>query len=318
MEWIIVKFLDEDEVEAVPLKWITADRKYCYFPSLKENIKQAIKDCLDIKPNWQKYKIDIISRKSYTKFATATAKASKACFVSDLSEYENENLSTKRQSIKNTFYGYTDTESSETERETSSPHEIPVHPDINNFNEIDIATCPIIIEGQLEQQMLRYLISNNKILKELREEIYQFQEKLNDIINQISNTDTIIDNKIMEKLPLSTLEELDIYENELRNENSIKKLATGLARLGGSNYKECTRRIMSKVMTDELESHFSYKGHKSKKNFSKLQISIAVLAFFLVLDTVKIYDKKETSIKEMESVIAIWLSKTPERLKKKE
>lgn len=72
--------------------------------------------------------------------------------------------------------------------------------------------------------MLRYLISNNKILKELREEIYQFQEKLNDIINQIGNTDTIIDNKIMEKLPLSTLEELDIYENELRNENSIKKL----------------------------------------------------------------------------------------------
>jgi len=72
--------------------------------------------------------------------------------------------------------------------------------------------------------MLRYLISNNKILKELREEIYQLQEKLNDIINQIGNTDTIIDNKIMEKLPLSTLEELDIYENELRNENSIKKL----------------------------------------------------------------------------------------------
>jgi len=28
----------------------------------------------------------------------------------------------------------------------------------------------------------------------------------------------------MEKLPLSTLEELDIYENELRDENSIKKL----------------------------------------------------------------------------------------------
>ncbi|CAL1685189.1 unnamed protein product [Lasius platythorax] len=115
----------------------------------------------------------------------------------------------------------------------------------------------------------------------------------------------------MEKLPLSTLEELDIYENELRNENLIKKLATGLARLGGSNYKECTRRIMSKVMTDELASHFSYKGHKSKKNFSKLQISIAVL------DAVKIYDKKETSIKEMESVIVIWLSKAPERLKKK-
>jgi len=143
MEWIIVKFLDEDEVEAVPLKWITADRKYCYFPSLKENVKEAIRDCLDIKPNWQKYKIDIISRKSYTKFATATAKASKACFVSDLSECENGSLSTKRQPIKNTFYGYTDAES-ESERETS-PREIPLHPDINNFTEVDIATCPIII-----------------------------------------------------------------------------------------------------------------------------------------------------------------------------
>lgn len=39
--------------------------------------------------------------------------------------------------------------------------------------------------------------------------------------------------------------------------------------------------------------------------------------FLLVLDAVKLYDKKDTSIKEMESVIAIWLSKASERLKTK-
>lgn len=60
--------------------------------------------------------------------------------------------------------------------------------------------------------------------------------------------------------------------------------ATALARLGGTNYKECIRRIMSKVMTDELASYFSCKGHKNKKNFSQLQICVAILGIVIKFD----------------------------------
>ena len=101
MEWVIVRFFNEDEVEAIPLKWITEDKKYYYFPSLKENVKKAIKYCFDINPAWQKYEcaqqknISYIS--IYIKFATATAKTSKACLVPDLSECDTATLSKKRK-----------------------------------------------------------------------------------------------------------------------------------------------------------------------------------------------------------------------------
>jgi len=76
-----------------------------------------------------------------------------------------------------------------------------------------------ILYKQLEQEILRYLISNNKILKEDMDE-YQ---KLNTIINKIGNIDTIIDEN-MEDLPLSTLGQLMIYENDLHDTNSLKRL----------------------------------------------------------------------------------------------
>jgi len=41
--------------------------------------------------------VNVLSRKIYIKFATATAKTSKACFVPDLSECDTATLSKKRK-----------------------------------------------------------------------------------------------------------------------------------------------------------------------------------------------------------------------------
>ncbi|CAH0549539.1 unnamed protein product [Brassicogethes aeneus] len=88
MSWKVVKFLNEDQVEAVPTSWITEDLEYCYFPRETENFKKAIRQCFPVKPFWKKYAVEVLSRKSYSKFAVASAKASKACCTSDLSEIE--------------------------------------------------------------------------------------------------------------------------------------------------------------------------------------------------------------------------------------
>lgn len=37
-----------------------------------------------------------------------------------------------------------------------------------------------------------------------------------------------------------------------------------LAMMGGSDYKELTRRILRKIITDELATLYSYTGHKGK------------------------------------------------------
>lgn len=76
----------------------------------------------------------------------------------------------------------------------------------------------------MEQEILRYLISNNKILKELRKDMYDCQAKLDYVIDKMGNVNTTVDEKIIENLPLATLEELNNYENELHNANSINRL----------------------------------------------------------------------------------------------
>lgn len=37
-----------------------------------------------------------------------------------------------------------------------------------------------------------------------------------------------------------------------------------LTLMGGSDYKELTRRILRKIITDEMATSYSYTGHKGK------------------------------------------------------
>ncbi|VEN50778.1 unnamed protein product, partial [Callosobruchus maculatus] len=83
-----------------------------------------------------------------------------------------------------------------------------------------------------------------------------------------------------------------------------------LQKIGGTNYKEATRRISKRVISDKVAVHYSLKGHKSKQPFMNLKICA------LIIEAVQSCIKDTVSSKEIELALGVYLAKASERLKK--
>lgn len=136
MPWVVIKFIDTDEIEVVPSLWYNAENEQCIFPPfqrslLEKAIKQQISppDDLD-KEEWHQYKAKLISHTTYDNFHMANAKASKACFTSDISGTE-EVLPKKRIPRKNIYYSSDDDSGRETPDEPSLTN-LPKQPNISS------------------------------------------------------------------------------------------------------------------------------------------------------------------------------------------
>lgn len=59
MTWIVVKFDDTDEVEAVPLKWFNSDASIIMYPNFKaaSEVIRAIKHQQTPTDDWLRFKV---------------------------------------------------------------------------------------------------------------------------------------------------------------------------------------------------------------------------------------------------------------------
>lgn len=63
--WTVVKFIEENSVEAVPTSWIK-DNKHCLWPSLQYNkVIQAIRNNQEPDVDWPLYEITIFRNSTY-------------------------------------------------------------------------------------------------------------------------------------------------------------------------------------------------------------------------------------------------------------
>lgn len=97
MSWVVVKFVESDEVEAVPLSWFDEKDQICWYPIMaRSSLEKAIKSNMPPdKTQWTTYTAIKMSKAVYTNFKIASAKATKACLTSDISD--SELLPPKRQ-----------------------------------------------------------------------------------------------------------------------------------------------------------------------------------------------------------------------------
>lgn len=97
MPWIVVKFPNTNEVEAIPIKWYNSEDNNIYYPThlSKHVLEKAIKSEFDPDPNsWELFDVELLRPHPYDTFISACAKASKACITSDISD--GDCLPTKR------------------------------------------------------------------------------------------------------------------------------------------------------------------------------------------------------------------------------
>ncbi|XP_067204262.1 uncharacterized protein [Linepithema humile] len=107
MEWMIIHFLDDNVVEAIPSAWVFDD--ICYWPPFKgSKLTQAISSCMPPTfGEWNMCKIrQLANGKKYYNLLKAKAKCAKAEDTSDL----NSDLEGKRQIKRKRFFDEKDSE----------------------------------------------------------------------------------------------------------------------------------------------------------------------------------------------------------------
>lgn len=151
------------------------------------------------------------------------------------------------------------------------------------------------------------------------DELSQLNLKVNSLIDSVStliNTRRLetlsynFENKaksLYEKIPIPSDAELTNMELWLADDNNYKLLVSELARIGGNSLGQNVRRILYRVVLDEVAVLYSWDGAKLKKAFKSLRISKAII------DAMKIQyvDSKENDIID---IIKSWLVKAKERM----
>ncbi|KAL1251755.1 hypothetical protein QQF64_019551 [Cirrhinus molitorella] len=72
---------------------------------------------------------------------------------------------------------------------------------------------------------------------------------------------------------IGQLSDLLSFEDKLRIDEELqRKTVKYLSTIGGANYGETVRRIMRKITSSDVWSHFSLKGRKGKRRLEELSV----------------------------------------------
>nr|XP_034306223.1 uncharacterized protein LOC117680343 isoform X2 [Crassostrea gigas] len=118
-EYAVVEFTDTNEVELVPVSWITSDKKECFWPNFRSTSKQKMAVRQGMLPNSTEFKKFVVKIMYQTKdYEKARKKLKEAECKSDLqTEVEEEEVTKKRTKRPNPKYDDSDTESSDSDSE---------------------------------------------------------------------------------------------------------------------------------------------------------------------------------------------------------
>ncbi|XP_031328003.1 uncharacterized protein LOC116164330 [Photinus pyralis] len=111
-------------------------------------------------------------------------------------------------------------------------------------------------------------------------------------------------------LPVKTEDELNTVEKELSNPMNVKKLIKSLVHLApGKSVPQTVGAIMSRSISNELASTYSWKGQKKKSAFQQKELAKAIVAS---VATKYPQEARQEIIKS----IQLWLAQSTSRLKR--
>ncbi|XP_025163404.1 uncharacterized protein LOC105190622 [Harpegnathos saltator] len=135
--WTVVRFEDEDVVEAVPTKWIANGT--CYWPTCTtEKVLKAVKDHVDFDTSWNRYKVYVFKNSTSESYYACRLKAKKAEDTSGL----NSDCPTKRIMKKNRYYDSNYDVSSDSDNDAND-NTLPSPPDVQDYSDTEIQTSNI-------------------------------------------------------------------------------------------------------------------------------------------------------------------------------
>ncbi|GAB1862851.1 hypothetical protein CAJAP_03930 [Camponotus japonicus] len=297
MTWLVVRFKEDNIVEAVPKKWFLTKESTCYWPPKSYNnaaIKASIKNQHSPDSRWMKYEAIILG--TYGDLNIAKKNVIKAQNTDDLSSHteiltKKINKLHKRRQGTNKHNDYSDTDESYESNCGMSDEDSNTYPsfplsgnrhvehdnnrsptqsqdqNITNDN-FKPATDSAYINAEFKKQLfkeihlinlkLNYLISNVNIL--IKKARYTDEPELNDDTNAAVKT-------LIQSFPVLTKQQLMSMEEWLSSSaNNIHALSHQL-RLIGVDLCHVIKGVMSRVISNEVGMLYSWEGARQKKNF---------------------------------------------------
>lgn len=111
-----------------------------------------------------------------------------------------------------------------------------------------------------------------------------------------------------EKIPIKNDLELTAFEDWLMNDSNYRIVLSELTRIGGKSLGQNIRRVLYRVLTDEVALMYSWDGAKEKKALKNLRLAK------VILDSMK-FQYKVANESDIIGVIKYWLVKAKERIK---
>ncbi|XP_029170533.1 uncharacterized protein LOC114940175 isoform X2 [Nylanderia fulva] len=241
--WTIVRFIDEDTVEAVPSTWII--NKKCYWPPFHmEKIVAAIKKHAEPNTCWPSYNVMTFRNSSYDNYKTAREKAKKAELTSELNS-ETDNIS-KRKIIPKKFFSSSD-ESTEECTKLRTPPIMNTQKSLKstNYENAKSNKCQSRSVDQSSNEV------PNKRTKHLQDGFLNISNILQDNEHNIQNnkTEDVVDNKIV----------LQYFKEIIRQQSYFKTQLWQIA----DDLKDMKNELLQQVhqrpnVTEREESIFSF------------------------------------------------------------
>ncbi|XP_032690402.1 uncharacterized protein LOC116853432 [Odontomachus brunneus] len=342
MKWIIVHFVDDNVVEAVPSNWVYDDT--CYWPPYKGSKLTQAMSSSPIIDEWEVCRIrQLANGQKYDNLLKAKTKCAKAEHTSDLNSdveikrkkkrffdennsgddiaqvnkyptlrqktsssrtshkrhkkltprfpkvqvtlpkmmiYEIHNYllhhlkvsavksSTSQSAVRNKY----DVNSTAARK---SNHEKENREHLSSIFTFDTSSCETLkssnnlCDNNFKRQILRQLQIINLRQQQISEDLSVLLTKANSDKNEpiTSNKNSIFKTY---NFPLKTLPELEELEEFLGQEENFKNLVKEIKQIGGTSYKNMVKRMLPRIMSDDLAKEYSWIGWKGKHNFSNL------------------------------------------------
>ncbi|CAG7734370.1 unnamed protein product [Allacma fusca] len=101
-------------------------------------------------------------------------------------------------------------------------------------------------------------------------------EEIHALVNASMANQKSQENAAVFKLPLCNADEIFQAELELIHDENMNNFKSSLARIGGLNFKDATRRALRNILSPEAAAMYSFAG-RTKSSFRELRISKAII-----------------------------------------
>ncbi|KAI8794344.1 transposase domain-containing protein [Biomphalaria glabrata] len=318
--WAVAIFNETEEVEAVPIAWLSPCQTIVSWPPFKATkVLKCMKEQQPADKTWPTYQVRILRR--YENFEEAKKGSILAQETSDL----NEDISLlplgrgARVTKKRTFSSSEEEIQPFKKMAEKAVTQLPVPPKVPK----DLASGESRLENESTINILKTLVEVKHQVISLSQQVVGLADtvqQLKDVIAQQARVIASLQPPPAEEnfdvnLPLSSLEEFDFHEEKLSDDIYRKFLIAKLSHFGGIHLKHTIKKILDYMMTTTLQCQFNWAGKPgwkgngvARRGFQHCQLCL------VIADSVRLTKNlASTTNEEVFSSIKIYLRNARDR-----